>query len=111
MGAVGGDEGDAFAFVELERVLVDAIVDGEGIVASDGVVVAVLVGHDILAIGELRDGCHAGPVRISRVFNVRDDWAPVAEIGRGLVDKVLAEGCVHALVGVVDDDLRIVHPI
>ena len=99
--AVGGDEGLARRGVESQWGVGEAVVDWEGVggaVAGQGAA-AVLVGHHPLAVGDLRDRCHAGAVGIGWVGDVVDGVVPREEVGGGLVDKFLAV-CRVALVGV-----------
>lgn len=107
---VFGHKGNILALVEFQGVAVDAVGHGERVRVGGGVGVAVFVGHDVVAGGQLGDGCHAGAILVDGVLGIRDDGPPGQGIGGGLVHEALAVGGVEALVRVVDDKLVVMKP-
>ena len=88
---------------ELLRVGHDLEVHRE-LVVGEARAAAVLVRHDEVAVGQLRDGRHTGAIGIRRIHHIVDDRPPCLEIRGGLVDHLLAVGGVGALVRVVADE-------
>lgn len=88
--------------VEAERVLVNTVGDGEGVVLGLEET-AVLIHVDPVTSGELSNGRHSRAVSVSVLNNVILGIGPVLEINGGLVRELLAESIVLALISVVND--------
>lgn len=106
--AVGGDELVVLSRIELLGVGGEAVKERELVVRAVGWAAAILVCHDVLAVGQEGDGGHARAVGVARVTDVIDDGTPVDAVGGGLVDHLLAVCSVVALVGVIADELLLV---
>ena len=111
MRSVLTDDGKSDAGVEVQGIVVDAVICREAVSSGAGEIprpAAELIRHYELSVGELSDGSHARAIGVGGVSYVVDGGFPGEQIRRDLVDEFLAVERV-ALVGIVDDELTVVH--